>query len=84
MDECCVLQAEEFYSLNEEVAAAAAAATAAGAGGGEGAASSDLASYSLQNNPALTTGVLPPRAQPRRVAKKVGRRGGKAKLTLFG
>merc|ERR1712018_315524 len=38
-------QAEDFYSLNEDVAAAAAAATAAGAGDGE--ATNDLATYSL-------------------------------------
>ena len=48
------LQAEDFYSLNEEVAAAAAAATAAGAGGGDedGEATNELASYSLPNNAA--------------------------------
>ena len=72
------MQAEDFYSLNEEVAAAAAAATAYGAREGE--ASSDLASYSLPNSAALATGVLPPPAGGRRT----GKRGGKAKLTLFG
>ena len=41
------LQAEDFYSLNEDVAAAAAAATAAGA---EGEATNDLATYSLPSN----------------------------------
>ena len=76
------MQAEDFYSLNEEVAAAAAAATAAGAGLGarEGEATSDLASYSLPNSAALANGVLPPPAGGRRT----GKRGGKAKLTLFG
>ena len=72
------MQAEDFYSLNEEVAAAAAAATAAGAGQEEGEAASDLVSYSQPNNAALAIGVLPPPAGGRRT----GKRGGK--LTLFG
>merc|ERR1711881_266516 len=73
-------QAEDFYSLNEDVAAAAAAATAAGAGDGE--ATNDLATYSLPADGAdaaspaqLVTGVLPPPAQvPSRVGRKGGRR----------
>ena len=72
------MQAEDFYSLNEEVAAAAAAATAAGAGQEEGEAASDLVSYSQPSNSPLATGVLPPSAGGRRT----GKRGGK--LTLFG
>merc|ERR1711892_352219 len=88
-------QAEDFYSLNEEVAAAAAAATAALVGDGEGEASNELAAYSL---PAaeIGTGVLPTSAEEsregkragrregKRGGKQVGRKGGKAKLTLFG
>ena len=45
-------QAEDFYSLNEEVAAAAAAATAAVVGDGEGEASNELAAYSLPSDAA--------------------------------
>merc|ERR1712106_23892 len=88
-------QAEDFYSLNEEVAAAAAAATAAVVGDGEGEASNELAAYSL---PAaeIGTGVLPlsaeesregkraGRREGKRGGKQVGRKGGKSKLTLFG
>merc|ERR1712173_258835 len=78
-------QAEDFYSLNEDVAAAAAAATAAGAGDGE--ATNDMATYSLPADGAdaaspaqLVTGVLPPPAQvPSRVGRKGGRRAGKGK-----
>ena len=40
-------QAEDFYSLNEDVAAAAAAATAAAEEGGAGEPSNELASYTL-------------------------------------
>ena len=75
-------QAENFYSLNEEVAAAAAAATAAGAGG-DGAASDDLTSYTSPESDAadLVAGVLP----PEQGAGRVGRRGGKAnKFNLRG
>ena len=43
-------QAEEFYSLNEEVAAAAAAATDGGDDDGE--ASNELATYSLPSDAA--------------------------------
>ena len=47
-------QAEDFYSLNEDVAAAAAAATAAGEEGGAGEPSNELATYTLpdQSQPA--------------------------------
>merc|ERR1711983_571141 len=72
-------QAENFYSLNEEVAAAA---TVAGAGG-DGAASDDLTSYTSPESDAadLVAGVLP----PEQGAGKVGRRGGKAnKFNLRG
>ena len=83
--EIAVFQAEDFYSLNEEVAAAAAAATAAGAGG-DGEASDDLTSYTSPEADAadpegLVAGVLPP-AQG---AGRGGRRGGKAnKFNLRG
>ena len=40
-------QAEDFYSLNEDVAAAAAAATAAAEEGGAGEPSNELATYTL-------------------------------------
>ena len=50
-------QAEDFYSLNEEVAAAAAAATAAGENGGSGESSNELASYTL---PGGQSDLLPP------------------------
>merc|ERR1712106_68524 len=66
-------QAEDFYSLNEEVAAAAAAATAAVVGDGEGEASNELAAYSLPSDAAeaasravLATGVLPPSEEENR------------------
>merc|ERR1711892_642961 len=81
-------QAEDFYSLNEDVAAAAAAATAAGAGDGDGVsfpeATNDQASYSLPSQALLATGVLPPSTGGNRAGRRGARRGGKAKLTLFG
>ena len=54
-------QAEDFYSLNEEVAAAAAAAAEAAAGrsDAEGEPSNELASYTL---PGGETDFLPPPA----------------------
>merc|ERR1711983_433969 len=84
-------QAEEFYSLNEEVAAAAVAAT----GGDDGESSNELATYSLPDEAAeaasralLATGVVPAveegragRRGTRRGGKKVGRRAKKAKVT---
>merc|ERR1711892_752618 len=79
-------QAEDFYSLNEDVAAAAAAATAAGAGQGygEGEATNDQATYSLPSEALLATGVLPSSTGGSRAGRIGKRRGGKAKLTLFG
>jgi len=84
-------QAEDFYSLNEDVAAAAAAATAAGGADGEGEATNDLATYSLPGNAAeaasravLATGVLPPTEGASRAGRRGGRRGGKSKLTIRG
>merc|ERR1711953_1392738 len=57
-------QAEDFYSLNEDVAAAAAAATAAAEEGGAGEPSNELASYTLPEQP------LPPSAPLNRRPKK--------------
>ena len=49
------MQAEDFYSLNEEVAAAAAAATAA-AGDESGAGSEALPSYAVGNEVSRVVG----------------------------
>merc|ERR1711899_504800 len=61
-------QAEDSYSLNEEVAAAAAAASAAGENGGSGESSNELASYTLPGGQSdlLLSPSTPGRTEDRR------------------
>ena len=61
-------QAEDFYSLNEDVAAAAAAATAAAEEGGAGEPSNELATYTLPEQ-------APPAPTPLRRGPKKNRFG---------
>ena len=81
-----LLQAEDFYVLNEDVAEAAALAAEAAADRQAGEPSNELASYTLPDAELLATGVLPPPG-PALLTKtpaksgKIGRRRGGKKNT---
>ena len=71
-------QAEDFYSLNEDVVAEQAEiAEAAAAAAGEP--SNELASYSLPDQGLLASGVLPPPPPPKlQLPARANRRGPKS------